>query len=487
MDWQGIARIERMRRPAFVGLMAVLFAGFHTTLYLAGIRFDSNGLWCFLHFADPELLKTRLLESCYYFHVQPPLFNLFVGIGLKLAGDAYDLLFNGVYLVFGFLLYLAVVGLMRRMNISRTMALALGTWFMLSPSFVLFEYWLFYTFPCTLLLTASAWLLPSVVRTVSTGRTLAFFLCLMALCGLWSLFHLLWFVLIVAGVCWCAPGKRGKVLALATVPLLLVLGLYVKNAILFGNFGPSSILGRNLWINAVGNMSCEEREGFVRDGRLSPISWLARWNSLDYYPPEYRDAPGFEGIPVLRNVIKANGVHNFNHVAHIRISKAYMNDAVRGIMLDPASLARSMIISAYCYFRPPGDYFAGNRNSLLLSGQISLYDYAFFGKLPVDLRGVLPMARVTGSPPYLFLLAVLPLLFAYGLRCVWRGRGGGQPIDMAQRALLVYCCFTILYVASVGILCDFAETNRYRFATDPMYLMLFAMAISGLGRRWRLR
>ena len=32
------------------------------------------------HFIDIELLKNKLLESVYYFHYQPPIFNLFLGI-----------------------------------------------------------------------------------------------------------------------------------------------------------------------------------------------------------------------------------------------------------------------------------------------------------------------------------------------------------------------------------------------------------------------
>ena len=483
MPWNVIRKIDHLRAGTLALLAGAFFFLYQVGLYLAGIQFDVNCLTWFLHFADPELLKTRLLETCYYFHIQPPLFNLFIGLGLKLGGASYVGLFLCVYMVMGYLLYLVTLFLMVRLGGLQSLSLVLSTLFMISPSFVLYEYWIFYSFPCTLVLIMSAWLLPDIVTRVPTWHTLLFFVCLMLLCGLWSLFHLLWFFVIITGVCIAARGYRRKVVLLALVPFLLVVALYAKNYVLFGNFGPSTIMGRNLWINTVGNMRWTDRERLINTGVLSEVSRYARWNDIDIYPPEYREIHGFEGIPVLRNTMKSDGVHNFNHLAQLNISNAYLRDAKAGLRVDPLSLVRSMAISTYGYFRPPSTYFENCWNWRILARLGVFYDYVCFGKLPVDLRNVLPMARVTGSPPYLFLLLGLPLLFLYGMFCVWQGRSGGQSFDAAQRWLLAYMLFNILYVAAVGIVFDFAETQRYRFSTDPFSLVFLGIVLQRLMER----
>src|SRR5579862_1145849 len=66
------------------GLLAAVFVVSRLAYYLAGVRFDARPVLHYFQFVDPELLKHRLIESMYYFHVQPPGWNLYAGIVLKL-------------------------------------------------------------------------------------------------------------------------------------------------------------------------------------------------------------------------------------------------------------------------------------------------------------------------------------------------------------------------------------------------------------------
>jgi hypothetical protein len=68
---------------------------------MLGVRFDARPILNFFQFIDPELLKHRLLESMYYLHVQPPGFNLYTGIVLKLFPDAYPTVFHAIHLALG--------------------------------------------------------------------------------------------------------------------------------------------------------------------------------------------------------------------------------------------------------------------------------------------------------------------------------------------------------------------------------------------------
>jgi len=467
----------------FLGI-GTLFALQQVVLCVIGIQFEAYPLYSYLHFLDPELLKTRLLESCFYFHIQPPLFNLFCGVVLKCAPNLNEIVFHALYVAFGLLLCWAAFLLMCRLSISRALAFILTIVFMTGPGFILYENWLFYTLPCTLFMTISALSLFGVIERGSTWAACVFFGCLLLLSGLWSIFHLVHYVILFAVVVSICRLNRWRVMVVGLVPMLLILSLYAKNYALFGSFGPSTLLGKNLYINTVGNMGWEERQRLVADGVLSPLALINRWNALDCYPKEYQNAEGFDGIPALRDVTKSNGPHNFNHLAHIRISSVYMKDSIAAIRHSPKSFALALAVSAYNYFRPSGDYSCSFENSAKLQAWKSVRDYVLAGKLPIEaLRSVGP-GRVTGSPPHVFLLIGLPLLFLYGLCCAWRGVSGRRTLSTSQRWVLLYFCFNIIYVGALGVLFDFNETYRYRFTTDPFSLTILGVFVQNVVGPW---
>src|ERR1700730_11853351 len=82
-------------------LLLALFVVSRTGYYLLGVRFHARPILKFFQFIDPELLKHRLLESMYYLHVQPPGFNLYTGIVLKLFPNAYPTAFHVIHLALG--------------------------------------------------------------------------------------------------------------------------------------------------------------------------------------------------------------------------------------------------------------------------------------------------------------------------------------------------------------------------------------------------
>ena len=134
-----------------VSPLIAIFVLVHALYYLAGIRFIDTTLIEVMHFIDVELLKTRLLESVIYLHIQPPLFNLFTGLVLKLAPDP-TWLFHVVFLACGLVLYLNVFFLQVKFGVNARLAAFLATVFMASPSFILWEHFLLYTLPIATLL-----------------------------------------------------------------------------------------------------------------------------------------------------------------------------------------------------------------------------------------------------------------------------------------------------------------------------------------------
>ena len=91
----GESSIRRtLLRSPYTFLLA-LFAISRTAYYLLGVRFDARGLTVLFQLLDPELLRHNLLQSLFYLHMQPPGYNLFVGVILKLFPHTYVTAFHG--------------------------------------------------------------------------------------------------------------------------------------------------------------------------------------------------------------------------------------------------------------------------------------------------------------------------------------------------------------------------------------------------------
>ena len=89
------------------------------------VRFDDTPLYYYLQFVDPLLLQNDLIRSVTHLHSQPPLFNLLVGVVLKVFPEHYTFAFNAIYVGLGATLIVCMFRLMRRFGAAGWLA-ALG-------------------------------------------------------------------------------------------------------------------------------------------------------------------------------------------------------------------------------------------------------------------------------------------------------------------------------------------------------------------------
>ena len=80
-----VSKLER-RQVGHFGLWAVVACGILSRLVYRGlgVRFSAAPLDYYIQFLDPELLRHDLLRSLFYMRDQPPGFNGFLGLVLKL-------------------------------------------------------------------------------------------------------------------------------------------------------------------------------------------------------------------------------------------------------------------------------------------------------------------------------------------------------------------------------------------------------------------
>src|SRR5439155_126100 len=119
-----------------------------------GVRFDAQPLTYFIQYIDPALLQNDFLRSIWYLHFQPPAFNIFLGVILKLFPAHYVLAYQGAYLLFGFLFAAVLLELLTALGVQRRVALLLTIIHTIIPTTVLYENSLFYSYPLALLMTA---------------------------------------------------------------------------------------------------------------------------------------------------------------------------------------------------------------------------------------------------------------------------------------------------------------------------------------------
>jgi len=469
-------------RRWLIGLTAC-FAVVHALYFFAGVRFNDKTLIEVMHFIDPVLLKSRLLESLWYLHIQPPLFNLFTGLVLKVTPDS-AWLFQGIYMALGLVLYLNVFVLQVKLGVGRRLAAALGTVFMASPSFILWEYYLLYTMPIAALLSTSALCLLSYLRTHKNGPLAGFFVCTFVLCGLASMFHIGYYVLMSAGVLLFGKGHRRRILTVAAVPFVVLLGFYFKNFLLFGEFNVCSFAEKNLWIMTAGNMPWDEKVTLVAEGKISELSLVNRWASLDAYPIAFKEVPErFQKIPALATTHKTNGTVNYNHYGYIANCEVYGADAKYVLLHQPRHFIVSTVQSWYRYFKSSSDLPVSPENQQHIRPVLAIYDYAVYGKSPIDLSPYSRVVEKTETQPYIFLLIGLPLVLFYGLYRAWRP--GPHIFGAPERTLLLFLGFNIFMVAALGCTFDYLETARYRFTTDGLSVVLLGVLATGLAVRFR--
>src|SRR4051794_7586146 len=70
-------------------ILILAFTASRLLYYSAGVGYAPRPLQASCQIIEPDLPQSRLIESLYYFHVQPPGFNLWIGLILKLFPTAY--------------------------------------------------------------------------------------------------------------------------------------------------------------------------------------------------------------------------------------------------------------------------------------------------------------------------------------------------------------------------------------------------------------
>ena len=475
-------------RPGLpVVILVVAYAASRIVAWVAGVRYDDSVLrgtpltdmWQLL---DVRLLRSDLVESVWHLNSQPPLFNLYAGFLLHLPPG----LRGPVELVAAVALGLALVVCTYLLQVELTVprGVALGVTLVCvvaSPAVLLYEHWLNYAYPTAALGTVGAWCLVRYLRTGRARFGLGFFSAYAGMVLLSSSYQIEW--LAVGGVVVLVACRRRwrQVLAVAAVPVLVVVAWYVRGYAQVGTTTTSSWLGMNLARSVLFRAPADQVAALQHQGRLDALASTPPFAGPHVYAPRFvRARPST--IAAMGALTKADGATNFNNPLYVTISDRYLHDDVVWIRAHPDAYADDVAGSVAVWMVATDQNFTNSVDWPAVRNYAWLYDKVVEWQPVQDpAPGFVVFTRGWHRPAWLSLQAIaVTLLALLGAPVVaWRRRRA----DPALAAALVVLWWTTAYAFAAGTLIEIGENERFRSELGPLPLVL-AVVVVTTAVRW---
>lgn len=472
--------------------------------YVLGVRFDYTLLDYGWQYLDPLLLSKSvpsLLQNLFYMNGQPPLFNLFMGCVLLVARSRASFAFTSIYFVFGLIYSTSICVLMSRLKVDWRVNAVLTTLFIVSPSCILIESCLFYSYPIVTCLIVATLCFHEFLEHGRFRYACIGCICLAAMALMWSLFHLIWMIFVMLPIFGVLSYKRDfeklKKLGLAySISFLLVVCVYAKNAILLGSFSPSSWFGMSLAKITYSQMSIEDRKRLIEAGEISDLALIDPWLAPSKYPKHYFNFQK-TGVPALDELRKSVGPAsfynvNYHNLGYNALSKDYLKDALQVIIHHPKYYLEG-IASAYLYYHMPTtswavfDYGYSQPSRTSLSSLVNFYNLFLYGCIvhpDSKVQGIPDKDQITYYGVSYSLLIALPILLIYGFYLVLKKF---RERSLEFSALILFICLNIFFVGLFCNLIEIGESQRYRFCVDALYLVLGGLMISEMINKFSQR
>ena len=463
-----------------VGFVLASFAASRIWAWEEGVRFDKTPLAVqgYEQYVDPGLLRHHLLQSIWYLHAQPPLFNLLLGIDLKIFGGGFGTAAQVVEIGLGLAIALSLYIVCVKLGVPRWWSAAVSALFAVSPAMIVYENWLFYEYAVAALLLLSALAFIRLERRPSAWRSGLLFGLLVSICLIRASFQILLPLLVLAFALWLFRGHRREILVGAAVPILILAGLSVKNWALFGTPSTSSWLGMNLMQVDQYGWSASDAVALRSRGIIGPISEIRVFQPLAAYRSVVPPSNRYASIPVLHQQVKpdAGDAPNFNNITYVTISNEYMHDWLRILVHKPSVYLSGVLQGMRRATFPSTDYEGFLPNRSKIEPWVRGFDALVLWQPQVTWSRGIPQGTAYGI--VVFYLTALLFGAAETLR-VLRRRCGSATIVFLW-ILLTYAVLTLTFA-------QVSDNQRIRFVTDPIVTILVSVAAARVLRALRQR
>lgn len=466
----------------------VLYGLSRLGLWISGGGFSTILLTETFQLLDPRWLEADPFGTAWRLHMQPPLFNLLVGVVLRWSPLPSALSFQIIYVLCGIAMVAALFDLLLGLGASPLTATIGASVVALDPILLSYQNILSYEYPVATLLVVGAWGLLRYARTRRAGAYAAFLACATAATMTRSLLHPLWLLVGVAFVlAMCRPPSWRVVGTLTALAFIVVGGWMVKNDVLVGSPTLSSWFGMNLERSVLAPFPKARLDELVSEHRLPGAAKVEPFSPYDAYKPFVGPCRDRSSHPDLGSTLKPSGGPNFNATCFVPVYRQAQEIAFDTLRDQPGRYLQSRWVGSLMYvarsdgpLTPHTDvtellHDISDPLALEVTVNTSVDDWSItpFGANRLSLRVSL---LVAGAIVY---AAGLGVVAAINLR---RRRG-----DRAREVVLVFIAFSVVFVSVSSICFELWEQSRLRVVLDPLLIGLATVGLaSGLHRLRRV-
>ena len=484
LDWLFEKESKSYRRK-LMAVIVIIFVLSRILFFFAGLRFNVFPDTQQMHLISPDMFRNNLLESVFFLHAQPPLFNLFIGIILMLFPVNSIPVFHFIYMVIGLMFMLSLFLLMTRLGVSGKISAVLTVLFIVSPPVIQFENILYYTYPVVTFLCMAALFLHRFLGSARLRDGFIFFTLMSLVVLTRSLFHIAWFYLIFSVLLFFMRHEWKRIILVSCIPMLLVTFSYGKNLYVFGSFSNSSWLGMNISRITTLMLPEDERILLTAQGKISELSLIRPFSGIWVYRDKgYKSKSVKTNIPVLDQEYYPSGGNNYNNIEYPRLSKQYLKDAIYIVLHCPHEYMEGLSRSFRNYFFPTSDWFAmfwqllGNREKILYLEKF--YNFVIFGQVfnyndPTLQKGYYheEYSQYFAKIGFFILIGFCTGV-CYCIRLMLKAFFK-KPVNTACALTLLFFLINIAYVTVIGNFLEVGENQRFRFNIDPFILTIVGL------------
>ena len=464
--------------PGFVA--GVVWTFVYSVLVITGQRFDAAYLDYGWQLIPWNVLTDDPIRSVWYLHIQPPGWNLVLGLAGWASPLGDRITVQAVMFVFGVAGAVLAARLAGRLGLGRRASTVVAIVATGNPEVLRGAFEPTYELAIGTLLLAAVLLLFRVLEATDarsiTRRAVALSVVVTAVVMTRSLYHPVIIGAVLALALW--PMRRfldrrsalRLVVATLAVPLVLVGGWMAKNQMLFGTPTLSSWFGMNLQRAVIPVLDLDDLEAMHAAGEVSDIAMIGPFGDYDMYADVVEPCTPGHDHPALAEPDRSTDATspNFNYECYLPIFEQAGRDA-RAVMLEhPAVWLEGRLWSLRNTFAVSMNPSRSDSVAMRLLDDV-------YSVARLDYRGVLSTTG-WGTPVYGFMEAPtdfsVTTVLLYGVLTLltvralaprrWRRRRSVVDVPTALAGL--FAIFTVV----VGAVGELGEQSRFRTAVDPV-------------------
>jgi hypothetical protein len=468
---------------------AAIWLVIYVVVWATGQRFSTAYLDYGWQLVPWDVLSTDPIRSVWYLHIQPPGWNLVLGVSAWVSPFTDAITLQALMAAFGAVGAAFAALVARQLGLGEKAAVASSVVAMIHPEVLRGAFEPTYELPIAALLLVVVWGAGRASRrtgalvgvVVAVGAATAVVLTR-------SLYHPLWLLAVVAFVAWRSWGRVPwrRMVLVAVVPVVLIGAWMGKNELLFDRPTLSSWFGMNLQRAVIPVLDGDELQAMFEAGEVSDVAMIGPFGAYELYEPVMPPCAPSHGHRSVAEATRTTNEYspNFNFECYLPVFDQAGKDAWAVIRAHPDVWLEGRLWSLRTTFAVSGS--PSESESVVMRGLATAYSV-----LRVDVQGAISTLG-WGTPIYgalvakvdFGLLQVAAYVLLAGL-AVWhlvvllRRRSP----DAEASTVIVVSGFVSTWTVVVGAVGELGEQARFRTMTDPLvWVVMVAWAVTAVQR-----